>query len=602
MDKRRYDMRLERFLDLLQPRCPSGVVWDPVATSYIITPGQVSITPLCSLARLESTTKLPPLTSMDKLPIEILIHVFLFYSPSKPQRNIRRSLSRVCHLWQTVIYGTPLFWTEVGLHRTTEELREILRCNPYGPLDVSWTPSNLGKIMDEAAKQGMAMISSESHCWRSFIFAGQITDQIQAQLINVPTPRLVNFNVVRDSVRVQEIHLATEGASLRELTLACCALDWESSRLRRLRCLRLHRQAEKAPSVKQLHAMLSASPGLEILDLAYWNHGYQYQLPDETLGTVLLPSLTTLAVEEVQPIVLRTLLYCVQSPNCKYIRLVSVDQMEFLDNYPLEGLMNLLQGPLSTVSRLHISYDQAFGCCTVTHRETELPPQPNTRESLIKLARRRGVYLRTIPLFTPTLEKDTIRLHEEKIRKFIQEVIQPALRGIQVPIQLELRRRWHHWHIPDNSRIPSILAPIDLLLNIPSVTHLRICWRFDPIDIIRFLSAPQPVRRMDGEPEEGLAWPIPLLETLTVTCSGQDQSVILRTLDELILKRSSWAQHNAGGSGVAAHLGHADTLESGRDNSQPLQGLKQIFVENPQEPPFKTWDIKNGWRDAEVDK
>ncbi|KAG8973561.1 hypothetical protein FRC05_008629 [Tulasnella sp. 425] len=448
----------------------------------------------------------------------------------------------------------------------------------------------------------MAMISSESHRWRSFIFAGQITDQIQAQLINVPTPRLVNFNVVRDSVRVQEIHLATEGASLRELTLACCALDWESSRLRGLQCLRLHRQAEKAPSVKQLHAMLSASPGLEILDLAYWNHGYQYQLPDETLGTVLLPSLTTLAVEEVQPIVLRTLLYCVQSPKCKYIRLVSIDQMEFLDNYPLEGLMNLLQGPLSTVSRLHIYYDQAFGSCTVTHRETDLPPQPNTRESLIKLARRRGVYLQTIPLFTPTLEKDTIRLHEVKIGKFIHEVIQPVLRGVQVRIQLELRRRWFHWQIPDNSSSPSISVPTELLLNIPSVTHLRICWRLDPIAVIRFLSAPQPVRRMDGEPEEGLAWPIPLLETLTVTCSGQDQSVILRTLDELILQRSLWAQHNAGELEVASHPGHADTLGSGRDNSQPPKGLKQIFVENSREQFFKTWDIKNGWQDAEVNK
>lgn len=532
---------------------------------------------------------------MDQLPIEILIHILLLYSSSKPQRNVRRSLSRVCQLWQTVIDGSPLFWTEVGLHRSTEELREILWHNPNGPLDVSWTPSNPGKFMNEAGEQRMAMISPESHRWRSLILAGRITDQVQAQLINVPTPRLVNFNIVRSYVSVGEMPLASEGASLRELTLACCAVDWESSRLRALRCLRLHRQEAKAPTVKQLHAILSASPNLEILDLAYWNYGSRDQPQNETLGTVFLPSLATLAVEEVPPIVLRTLLSCIQSPNYKYIRLPSIDQAYFLSSYQREELANLLLGPLSTVSGLLISYNQANGSCTLTHRETEFPPQPNTRESSIKLAMRRGVYLRTPPIFSPVLGPETIRRYENKLRKFIQEVILPAIHDLRVPTQLELHHQW--LRSTDTPTNPPISVARDLLLNLPLVTHLRTRWCFDPIETIRFLSAPQPIRRMDGEVEQGLAWPLPLLDTLTVACSmlPADQPPIFEALDELISKRSS-CSHHAGASGAAN--GKADNPEC---DSHPSGVLKRIVMHSGREKPFKMWDIENGWQEVEID-
>ncbi|KAG8948870.1 hypothetical protein FRC04_009208 [Tulasnella sp. 424] len=447
--------------------------------------------------------------------------------------------------------------------------------------------------MNEAAEQRMAMISPESHRWRSFILAGRITDQIQAQLINVPTPRLVNFNIVRSYVAVREMPLALEGASLRELTLAWCAVDWESSRLRALRCLRLHRQETKAPTVKQLHAILSASPNLEILDLAYWDYGHLDQPQNETLGTVFLPSLATLAVEAVPPIVLRTLLSCIQSPNYKYIRLTSIDQACYLSSYQREELANLLPGPLSTVSRLLLSYDQATGSCTLTHRETELPPQPNIRESSIKLARRRGVYLRTAPVFNPFLKPEAARLYEMRLRKFIQEIIQPALYGLQVPTQLELHHRWPR--VTDTPTSPPISVARDLLLNLPLVTHLRIRWCFEPIEIIRFLSVRQPIRKMDGEVEQGLAWPVPLLDTLTVACSVliADQPPILEALNELISKRNSYP-HHAGASGAA--YGKADDPEC--EDSHPPGGLKRIVMHSGLEKPFKMWDIENGWREV----
>ncbi|KIO27686.1 hypothetical protein M407DRAFT_7183 [Tulasnella calospora MUT 4182] len=235
----------------------------------------------------------PPF-KMDKIPTEILIHIFLFCS----QRNVRKSLCCVGHFWRTAINASPFFWTEVGLHRTTDELLEILLRNPNGPLDISWAPSNPSKFMDIAAMERMAKISPQSHRWRSLVLAGQMTDQIQSQLIEVPAPRLINFSVVGSFVPTIRFSIPEAGEPLSELILVCTALDWENPRVRGLRCLRLHNLGAKAPTVEQLHAILSTSPGLEILDLAFWTDESQNQPRLEKLGVILLPSLTTLAVAE----------------------------------------------------------------------------------------------------------------------------------------------------------------------------------------------------------------------------------------------------------------------------------------------------------------
>ncbi|KAG8950815.1 hypothetical protein FRC00_007515, partial [Tulasnella sp. 408] len=429
---------------------------------------------------------------MDKIPTEILMHILLFCFLSKKQRRARKFLSRVCHFWTTAIYGNPLFWTEVRLHRSTEELREILRRNPHGPLDVSWTPSNPSKFMGDAGMQKVAMISPHSHRWRSLVLVGWITRQIQAQLIDVPTPRLINFSAVRAFVTPYELDLATTGKPLREITLGCTRLDWDHPRLRGLQYLRLHRPGTKAPTMEQLHAILSASPGLEILDLAFLTYESQDQPPLEKLRSVRLPSLTTLALENVQPIVLRTLLSYIEAPSCRYIRLPTISQLDFSDNYPLKELGKLCQGPVSTVPRLFMTYNQIDGTCNLTHRETGLRPQPNTRESSHKLSQRRGVYLQTEPIMLPTLGSDALRLNEKKIRKYMQEVIQSALHGRSIELQLTLLD--YGASLVDDSDLTAVVS--DLLLNMPQVTHLE-TYRRDPLAVLTFLSACQPIRTMD---------------------------------------------------------------------------------------------------------
>ncbi|KAG9048527.1 hypothetical protein FS837_012657 [Tulasnella sp. UAMH 9824] len=522
---------------------------------------------------------------MDKIPTEILIHILLFCFPSKKQRKARKSLSRVCHFWTTAIYGSPLFWTEVGLHRTTEELREILRRNPHGPLDVSWTPSNPGKFMDDAAMQRVAMISPHSHRWRSLVLAGWITNPIQSQLIDVPTPRLINFSVVRPSSRPYDLGLAKTGTPLREITLGGTVLDWDHPRLRGLQSLRLHTPGAKAPTMEQLHAILSASPGLEILDLAVWTYESQDQTPLEKLGTVLLPSLTTLAVEKVQPIVLRTLLSCIQAPNCKYIRLPTISQLDFLDNYPLKELGKLSQGPVSTVPRLFMTYNRIDRTCIITHRESGLRPQPNIRESSLKLAQRRGVYLQTEPITDPSLVPDTLRLKEKSIRKYIQEVIQSALRGRSIELQLTVYG--YSPSLVDVSHLPSVVS--DLLLNMPLVTHL-LTYRGNALELLPFLSARQPIRTMDGETGQGFCWPLPLLETLTVRCRLSDRPELLKALKVLISQRGSGTHNEMAVVSVQADI-PADTAPGA------VRPLKHIFLHTGGDAPVLVWDSQQGWHD-----
>lgn len=516
---------------------------------------------------------------MDTIPTEILLHILSFSIPSRRQRKVRRSLSRVCHFWCTAIYRNPVFWTEVRLHTTTEELQEILRRNSDGPLDVIWAPANSSKFIDRSGLQRVAMISSQSQRWRSLVLAGPIVHEIKNQLIQVSTPRLIELNIAGTWFVPQQFDLANEGALLRDVTLGGATLDWENSRLGGLRCLRLHQPGSKAPTVEQLHGILSSSPGLEILDLAWWPSLSSHMPPSRELGVILLPSLTTLASEEVPASVLHMLLSCIRAPGCRYIRLPSIHQSLFRGDDTLAALAKLCQGPLSTVPRLLVSYDRASGSCTITHRKTELAPQANIRESSVKLAKRRGVYLQTNPIFNPALDDDTLQSSEAGIRKFIERVVQAALSDLKVEIQLDLHHRWPRpTDTPEN---PPKSVVTDLLSSVPLVSHLRVRSYFDPMDVLPFISTRQAIRKMDGETGSELSWPIPLMESLTIACNTEKQSAVLEFLDGLISKRGSQINN-----GTAMAIGQV--ADHGEDVAfHSPRPLKRIILQDKSEQTVK---------------
>ncbi|KAG8944287.1 hypothetical protein FRC00_010667, partial [Tulasnella sp. 408] len=423
-----------------------------------------------------------------------------------------------------------------------------------------------------------------SQRWRSLVFAGRITNELQARLIDVPTPRLADLNIDNSSGGYRELSLTRVGAPLREITLSGVVLDWGNPRLRCLRSLRLH---GRGPTAGELHAILSSSPGLEILDLSRWENPWEYGRPYRDQGLLFLPSLTTLAVESVSLSVLWMLTSCIQAPNLRYVKVPAIGQLSFRDGDPIGELARLCRGPLSTVSRLFVIYDQAGGSCTLTHRDTEYPPSPNTRESPLKLAKRRGVFLQTFPIYFPVLEGDRVRSSEKNIRRFIQEVVQPLLRDLSVEVQLDLHHRWPL--ATDTPSNPPKSVVTDLLMNAPVVTHLKVRSYFDAMEVLPFISARQFVPTMDGEIGQDLCWPIPLMETLTVACHPVNQAKILESLEGLITNRGSRIHH-----GAAVAPGQADEL--GEDASHPSRLMKHIVVQDRYERPFKLWDSEQGWR------
>ncbi|KIO21680.1 hypothetical protein M407DRAFT_217946 [Tulasnella calospora MUT 4182] len=254
------------------------------------------------------------------------------------------------------------------------------------------------------------------------------------------------------------------------------------------------------------------------------------------------------------------------------------------DDDILVGLAKLCQGPVSTVPRLLVSYNLTSGSCVITHRNTDIQPQPNVRESSIKFARRRGVYLRTESIFGPGLGDGVMQSNEARLRKFIKEFVQPSLCNLNIEIQLDLRNK----SLEETSPRPRSLLT-DLLLHVPLVTHLRIRPDFHPMDVLPFLSARQPVRTLDTEAKQELSWPVPLMETLTVACDLPDHAAVFESLKSLISERGPRIHH-----GVATASGEAD--ERGDAAPHPPRPLKHIAMQDKYGRQYQVWDNEQGWR------
>lgn len=250
-------------------------------------------------------------------------------------------------------------------------------------------------------------------------------------------------------------------------------------------------------------------------------------------------------------------------------------------------MAKLCQGPLFTVPRLLVTHDRASGSCTMTDRATENPPQRNVRETLHKFAKRRRVFLQTRPMYFPVLEGDAVPVTENKIQRFLQEVVQPVLRTLSVEVQLDL---YHRGPVStDTSLNPPKSVVTNFLMNAPSTTHLRIHSSFEAMDVLPFISARQLDRSMDGEIGQELCWPLPLMETLTVAYHTLNQVEVIGFLEELISKRGSRIY-----DGEVRAPGRGD--KSRDDASHPPRLVKHIIVQNRYGRPFKVWESKQGWR------
>ncbi|KAG9040839.1 hypothetical protein FS837_013040 [Tulasnella sp. UAMH 9824] len=518
---------------------------------------------------------------MEKLPVEILTTILLLSMDSR-QRHSRRRLSLVCPIWSSIISQHPLFWTEVGLHRTAKEFREVLQRNKAGPLDVSWTPHHPQKPVGEVAENLMELISSESRRWRSLTLKGYVSDRIQNQLIQVPNPQLININICdlrNASGMVLDFPLNPEGLPLRNVVLGGAALDWDCSRLKGLRSLRVQGLRENQPTLLQLHKIISSSPELEVAILASWN----WEFPGSAdappnLDAIRLQYLNPLILDSINPNVVGGISSLIAAPNCQNLRIDWARANVVQDQYAASRLADLLHGLSKGASALFLTYNPIYRDISLAD-ENDRGDEGSTNilEATSKLAKRRGLYFH---FRVPNAAEDNVpQPQEESLGILIRNVFRPALSGLNIPVQ------FHLWTESEDG--PGELAP-DVLFDFDFITSLKLSSYPGFISTIDYLASPQPCPGEDDHIRPG-SWPCPYLEKITVLCKKGNFQGLRDALDRL---RRNRAQCLVEGGAVGPRGPHLE--------DQRPRPIKEIIIKNYKGAVFQTWS-EEGWILWEVD-
>ncbi|GJJ16030.1 hypothetical protein Clacol_010309 [Clathrus columnatus] len=224
------------------------------------------------LARLK--TRLNMLVPINKLPVELLIHILLLAKPCITKRKYPYvSYMGVCHHWQTVIIQTPNFWTLVQ-HVPLLFFHEILRRSKSARLDViirDDPPEFLSVLENLFTKQGSRIRTLRLHGNGS---AESLTRLI---LSNGHFPSLRVFVLDRSSnpceIFIQLLPVLVSSDHLE--TLDCILnitngirLDQLAQIFSRLKNLRLELHPQTAPaSVESLLFLLCGNTKLQTLRL-----------------------------------------------------------------------------------------------------------------------------------------------------------------------------------------------------------------------------------------------------------------------------------------------------------------------------------------------
>ncbi|KAG8947685.1 hypothetical protein FRC04_010529 [Tulasnella sp. 424] len=474
---------------------------------------------------------------MEHLPVEILT-IILLHTLNPSPRKFRRRLSLVCRTWYTVISQNPLFWTEIGLHRSAKEFREVLRRNPTGPLDVSWTPANsrTERLVNEATEKHIKTISPESRRWRSLTLAGYLPDHIRTHLIQVPNPQLIDINVCNtySSLRSgppQSLPLTPGGYALRNVVLGFTTLDWDSSRLKGLRNLRLHGLQNNIPTQSQLHTIISASPELEVLALTFWEWELEMSARDlPTLDLITLDSLSTLILDGIDPLLVQGVSSFIQASRCDYLKIRYVRALAVPDPIATPRLIELLRGPLQRASMLFVNYDQLDGELVIgTEQEEKELGVLDIREATSKLAARRGICFKI--QCSDVVGDNGLQPWNEVLRTFARTVLQPSLSGLNIPIEFQLLELGSD---PPSEGDFQEFA-FENLFEIPSICSLQLNGFHGTTSILEYLASPQP--SPTTEYDDG-CWPCPHLKRIIICWDEENIDGLRGALAQLISIRS----------------------------------------------------------------
>ncbi|KAG8894228.1 hypothetical protein FRC01_013104, partial [Tulasnella sp. 417] len=203
------------------------------------------------------------LAAINNLPQELLVTIFgLVFNWSDFSPEVPHSLASVCRHWYNIVVTTQIFWRQIIVEGIEIGMLEtVLRKNTEGPLFVT-----LKHPFGEHWMANVAKLRSESHRWSRLriesSFGFTTNDFLAAS-----TPNLVELFVHREHGVFSGpwAFRLSEGRHLEYLGLKDVSLNWNSTRLSRLRYIHLQDLVLEPPSVNQIHSILAASPTLESL-------------------------------------------------------------------------------------------------------------------------------------------------------------------------------------------------------------------------------------------------------------------------------------------------------------------------------------------------
>ncbi|KAG8988445.1 hypothetical protein FRB90_002736 [Tulasnella sp. 427] len=311
------------------------------------------------------------LLPLHRLPVEILMTILLLVVREPDLNGFEHpgdhlyTLARVCTRWRDVVLTRPEFWQAVCIPAQDDGayLEWVVKKNPYGLLRMYF--STRGEPFQDLRKPNPEQLQALER-WQKLVFEGSHEDVVGKvlQRLELPTPRLTDLLIdlmseddfwIDPHAPSQQMQLA-DGPRLRYLSLRKVGIPWNSSRLRNLQALELAYINRNPPSAEQLHTILSACPQLWFLSLNQLvdrgsSTNSESKIPT---GTVHLPRLTTLILQDIPEPIFTMVLSTISAPTCGWI---TIGTPPLRDLRKLEHrLTPLLARPLSSRPPIHYTY------------------------------------------------------------------------------------------------------------------------------------------------------------------------------------------------------------------------------------------------------
>lgn len=305
---------------------------------------------------------------IHNLPVELFVEILSAALDPIPTWGVKQTLklTRVSRYWRSAVNRSQRFWPLIDCQTSQRQNVLVLDRCTTAPLSIKcelgeWEEDERERDEETARLEiflAEASLESRRARWKSATFAWHSQGPLILPVLRLEssTPLLEEFSVF-DYSDEEESGYPTipqpKGAPLRRLSLWGAGLStWAPWPFSRSEVLALDWLQHLAPSVEELHIILSSTPALRHLHLSYW-------LPKETAVSVMeatikqthplrLPQLQSISIQDVPTPILQYLA-TIDPPACRSIQ-VSINTEEQIP--PALGLCTpaILEARTTTVA------------------------------------------------------------------------------------------------------------------------------------------------------------------------------------------------------------------------------------------------------------